>query len=725
MLTDETSMTTKLNRVSATVLTLSIVLGAGAAHAAGQVSEVFTSQQPATPFRFDIDGQTYTWGANSNQVMDGFAAGEHTYFYQGQADQVQLRRDNIADVSTGNPCGVFVERQGASANLLQANYPSDGSNTGNCDMAGMIASRVINRGALDLFSNTGPNPKNVERVDYFYEYGVSAPVSQDALAQAGHVVAEKSGNNAIQIAAITALDVLGQPSAYGPLVRVNGNGCSDPDICYGITSLRHNYAFFQNNSLVPQGFPSFLKFSTESVGMAFVSAEQLGLSLGQRYYGFSYFPEDVDQSVHNLTDPASFPNDTNDEHILFGDGADIYGGVAGHFVSSSLSVASGAVFKDENSDGQFDANEAGISNISISLHQDIDANNVFDDKIDAQLGDSLESDRSGVFYLSGLNDGSYFLVLDNNDADIPPGLSLADGAEVLHFVVDGNDPENLNFSFTSSENNQGNTGGSTTTDGSTTDGATTDGATTDGATTDGATTDGATTDGATTDGATTDGATTDGSTTDGSTTDGSTTDGSTTDGATTDGATTDGATTDGATTDGATTDGATTDGSSTGGFVVIEDGSETSAVADSAVVNQGDTLTIDVLSNDIDGPGDGLTIVSTSASSNAAITIENGQIVYKPNFGFIGQDSFLYVVQDSQGTQDTGTVSVSVERYSDINNNGLNDFIECNCENLTLEVGVTGNALGGLSHLLLMFMSLVGLMRIYQLAVSRAAGANV
>ncbi len=669
MLTDETSMTTKLNRVPATVLALSIVLSAGAAHAAGQVSEVFTSQQPATPFRFDIDGQTYTWGANTNQVMDGFAAGGHTYFYQGQADQVQLRRDNIADVSTGNPCGVFVERQGASSNLLQANYPSDGSDTGNCDMAAMIASRVINRGALNLFSNTGPNPKNVERVDYFYEYGVSAPVSQDALAQAGHVVAEKSGNNAIQIAAITALDVLGQPSAYGPLVRVNGNGCSDPDICYGITSLRHNYAFFQNNSLVPQGFPSFLKFSTESVGMAFVSAEQLGLSLGQRYYGFSYFPEDVDQSVHSLTDPSSFPNNTNDEHILFGDGADIYGGVAGHFVSSSLSVASGAVFKDENSDGQFDANEAGISNISISLHQDIDANNVFDDKIDTQLGDSLESDRSGVFYLSGLNDGSYFLVLDNNDVDIPPGLSLAEGAEVLHFVVDGNDPDNLNFSFTSSEDNQGNTGGSTT------EGATTEGATTEGATTEGATTEGATT--------------------------------------------------EGATTDGATTDGSTTDGSSTGGFVIIDDGSETSAVADSAVVNQGDTLTIDVLSNDIDGPGDGLTIVSTSASSNAAITIENGQIIYKPNFGFIGQDSFLYVMQDSQGTQDTGTVSVSVERYSDINNNGLNDFIECNCENLTLEVGVTGNALGGLSHLLLMFISLVGLMRLYQLAVSRAAGANV
>jgi len=197
--------------------------------------------------------------------------------------------------------------------VLKANYPSDGSDTGNCDMAAMLASRVVNRGALDLFSNTGDNPKNVERVDYLYDSGVLAPLRSSALSLSGHVVAEKSGNNPLQIAAITEVDILGQPAAFGPLVFVDRNSCSGETICYGITNLNHNYSFFQNDSMAPQGYPSFLRTSTEPVGMAFVSLDKLGLDAGQVYYGFSYFPDDVDPSIHTLTDVTTFPNDTNDE----------------------------------------------------------------------------------------------------------------------------------------------------------------------------------------------------------------------------------------------------------------------------------------------------------------------------------------------------------------------------------------------------------------------------
>jgi len=196
-------------------------------------------------------------------------------------------------------------------------------------MALMLASRVVNRGALDLFSNAEPTPKNVERVDYLFDTGVFAAFSESALDRSGHLVAEKRGNNRIQIAAILSLDAFGQPSEYGPLVRVNEFSASEDLIRYGETNLRHNYSFFQSNSITPQSFPVFLKDSTETVAMAFINSEQLGLSVGQRYYGFSYFGDDVDPSIHTLTAPSTFPDDTEDGTIVPGDGADIYGGVSG------------------------------------------------------------------------------------------------------------------------------------------------------------------------------------------------------------------------------------------------------------------------------------------------------------------------------------------------------------------------------------------------------------
>jgi len=125
-----------------------------------------------------------------------------------------------------------------------------------------------------------------------------------------------------------------------------------------------------------------------------------------------------------------------------------------------------------------------------------------------------------------------------------------------------------------------------------------------------------------------------------------------------------------------------------------------------------------VLANDIDGAGDGLTLVSFSDSPNASIMIvnsengENDKISYKPNFGYFGMDSFLYVMQDSDGTQATGTVNVEVIRYSDINGNNVNDFDECNCTNLILETGVHGSGLGRLPIDLLLMLGLVGLVRL-------------
>ncbi len=131
-------------------------------------------------------------------------------------------------------------------------------------------------------------------------------------------------------------------------------------------------------------------------------------------------------------------------------------------------------------------------------------------------------------------------------------------------------------------------------------------------------------------------------------------------------------------------------------------------------VNAGESATVDVLANDFDGAGGGLVIVSISESPNATITEQNGLITYTPNFGFYGMDTFLYVIQDADGTQVPGTVVATVVRFSDLNNNGQNDFDECNCDSLTLETGVRGSGVGSVAILSASLLSLLIFTRAYR-----------
>ena len=46
--------------------------------------------------------------------------------------------------------------------------------------------------------------------------------------------------------------------------------------------------------------------------------------------------------------------------------------------------------------------------------------------------------------------------------------------------------------------------------------------------------------------------------------------------------------------------------------------------------------------------------------SNGTATVENGKIVYTPNSGFTGTDTFTYIVSDGKGETATATVTVTV-----------------------------------------------------------------
>ncbi|HGG60862.1 MAG TPA: hypothetical protein ENK26_13260 [Gammaproteobacteria bacterium] len=315
------------------------LLSASESWARGEITEMITESRPATPSSYVKNGVAYQWGLGNDVLIRGFVYQGKRYDYQRLADRVVVRRvDNPR--ARGERCSVFVETAGANLSYAPS-YPPTTNAQGNCDMAAIISGDVVNLGALDVFSNAGERPdsvKNIERVDLIVSQGLKAAPS-GALDQSGHVVIEKSGNNPVRMAAITALDANGDPAAYGPLVYVHSIHADSSQLRYGLVAPERELDFLATEDSDQPGRLAYSNSHHESMGMAFVSQAELGLAVGQKYYGFSIFPSDVDPSVHRLTDPSTFPRDSRDTQLTDPGDADFFAGFAVELEKSQPPVA--------------------------------------------------------------------------------------------------------------------------------------------------------------------------------------------------------------------------------------------------------------------------------------------------------------------------------------------------------------------------------------------------
>ncbi|MFZ1388672.1 MAG: IPTL-CTERM sorting domain-containing protein [Thiolinea sp.] len=103
------------------------------------------------------------------------------------------------------------------------------------------------------------------------------------------------------------------------------------------------------------------------------------------------------------------------------------------------------------------------------------------------------------------------------------------------------------------------------------------------------------------------------------------------------------------------------------------------AVADSATVVAGASVTIDVLTNDTDAEGNSLTLLSAVDGIQGTVSIQANKVIYTAKTGYTGTDTFTYVVTDSKGGNTTGTVTVTVTSNAagtDTDGDGLTDAQE-------------------------------------------------
>ena len=148
------------------------------------------------------------FGTGNNIKLNGFRVGTKDYSILKLVDEVKFRRVNNSQVN-GERHIYFLEADGS--NSLKSSEITT--------MEQAVRSDFINGGTDNVFANQGGvNHNNIERVDFLIKDGLF--VRENFVNNAGFLLLERGGNDPFKIAAITAIDDNGRPTAFGELVSV-------------------------------------------------------------------------------------------------------------------------------------------------------------------------------------------------------------------------------------------------------------------------------------------------------------------------------------------------------------------------------------------------------------------------------------------------------------------------------------------------------------------------
>ncbi len=256
------------------------------------------------------------FGSGNNIQLNGMVvdvAGTPTFFEPalnltttgtGLANRVVFRRSGVANPATG------------STTTEQAFWEFDtlvlpGGGTGSINLrpnnaatlADAMLSRTINRGIDNTFNNVATplgqeTRNNIERIDYIIDApGVASPANLNTV---GFAILERGGNDAFQVAAITGLDVAGNPSSYKALTP-GGSGAYGGGAAANIETavLRSD-----NPPTTSNPFRLSHRVPAQDIRGRFFTLADLGIVAGDFVFGYSIFAGDVPV--------ATLPNDLVD-----------------------------------------------------------------------------------------------------------------------------------------------------------------------------------------------------------------------------------------------------------------------------------------------------------------------------------------------------------------------------------------------------------------------------
>ncbi|NBC16195.1 MAG: T9SS type A sorting domain-containing protein [Bacteroidetes bacterium] len=253
---------------------------------------------------------TINFGQGNNRRILSFDVSATTYSVQFLADRIELRRVDNTAVDYPRQLAWYErsDPDGDNGDDVIDLAPSEiaytrGSASDPSTMQQILLNRTIDRGTDNVFVNDGgvTNPNNIERIDFIFDNGIGV-ASGDDPATAGFLVGDRGGNDDFGIAAITALDGNGDPSAYGSLVSVSSQ--------WGCTTLGFTTVVLRDDGGDSEYHPS-AEVTGQDICGVYVSLQDLGVLAGETFFGYSLFGGDVNTTDHTLTDPSTFPTSTS------------------------------------------------------------------------------------------------------------------------------------------------------------------------------------------------------------------------------------------------------------------------------------------------------------------------------------------------------------------------------------------------------------------------------
>ncbi len=324
--------------------------GAGVASTAN-VTALNLQSIPGTPStQSQVGGGTSSFKSNTTYTLN----------YSGVTNQIASFTTSTGLyeplVYPGTITTTLVRVPGSEPNNNNIIYSRLGSTSGNTynlsapyfgDEQRAFNSNNINVGADNFFGNRGDgngNNNNIERLDVVFGDGLEAT---SALAFTVFERGTTTGHDPFGMAAILAVDALGQPTAYGPLVRF-GSGSSYGR--YGTSNLVPSSTdwLVTRNLAANQGAPATnpsTVVKNQTVGgvtvavIGSVADNGLGVARGTKIFGYSLFAGDVTGTGSQvLTNPATFPRASSSGTGDGGIDLIAYTGVAFNEVTTNPSV---------------------------------------------------------------------------------------------------------------------------------------------------------------------------------------------------------------------------------------------------------------------------------------------------------------------------------------------------------------------------------------------------
>ncbi len=246
---------------------------AGILPATQNVTSITTNTVTGIPS--SAEGYTFD---NNQRALSSFTTAASTYNVSSISDNVFIRRNAV----NNNQSSVWYVSSGVGTNL---------SGIHQSDYGTLLHSNNLFGGSDNTFGNgVTADLGNIERVDFTWN---SALTVTNALAFAVFERGAIAVHDSFAIAAVTAIDASGNPTAYGALLKISAGwgGATNAGADF-------NYRLFRyNNGNVITATTDSSPTNTQGLGGIMISAADLGLTLGSTIYGYSLMAIDVTAST--------------------------------------------------------------------------------------------------------------------------------------------------------------------------------------------------------------------------------------------------------------------------------------------------------------------------------------------------------------------------------------------------------------------------------------------